>query len=435
MSVPFLHQPSTGPARSALCLVLLAALLVVGCAQPPAAKDKSIEVIVTTPIADSVVEYEDFTGRMDAYRTVDIRARVTGYVDEAPFVEGQRVQKDDVLFRIDPRIYRAQYEQAVADLGNRKAMANKMEALYRRTMELVRTKASSIEDVENQKGDYEVARAAIAQTEARVRETKQNLDFCTVTAPMSGRISRRYPGIDPGNLVKADDTMLTTLVADDPVYAYFDVDERTYLDLVGETPSAAPSARLKDKKIPVLMRLANAEEFTHVGHIDFLDNRLNGNTGTIRMRGVFANPRDTLKAGLFVRVRLPIGRPHRALMIPDEALQSDQGRKYVYVVKNGTMKKDDGTEQTGDFVEYRLVTIGQAIKGLREIKEAKRDPDGKIIEGLEEGERVIISGMQRVRPKMPVRVTVQAPPKAPGSQLEKLLNQAETGDQSDKVTR
>jgi multidrug efflux system membrane fusion protein len=454
MSSAFPRRPPSGHARSALGLFLLAALLMTGCSQPPAPKDKSIEVIVTTPITDSVVEYEDFTGRMDAFRTVDIRARVTGYVDEAPFVEGQRVRKDDVLFRIDPRIYQAQYDQAVADLGNRKAMATKMESLYRRTIELVRTKASSLEDVENQKGDWEVARAAITQAEARVRETKQNLDFCAVTAPMSGRISRRY--VDPGNLVKADDTMLTTLVADDTVYAYFDVDERTYLDLVGESMAVKPmhmdfptaatawmiganltdasravgavatvAVRLKSRKIPVLMRLANAEEFTHVGYIDFLDNRLNGNTGTIRMRGVFANPRDTLKAGLFVRVRLPVGRPHKALLIPDEALQSDQGRKYVYVVKNA--RKDDGTAD-GEVVEYRLVSIGQAVKGLREIKDARRDADGKIIEGLEAGERVVISGMQRVRPKMHVHATVQPPPKPPGSQLEKLLNQAEAGE-------
>ena len=230
-----------------------------------------------------------------------------------------------------------------------------------------------------------MARAAILQAEARVRETKQNLDFCTVTAEHDGRISRRY--VDPGNLVKANETILTTLVADDTVYAYFDVDERTYLDLVGEGPAGTSSAQLKEKKIPVLMRLANAEDFTHTGYVDFLDNRLNGNTGTIRMRGVFANPRGTLKAGLFVRVRLPLGRPHPALLIPDEALQSDQGRKYVYVVKSVTEQKDDGTQQTRDIVEYRLVTIGQAIKGLREIKEAKRDEAGKIVEGLVEGER------------------------------------------------
>jgi RND family efflux transporter MFP subunit len=430
MSGARLRHPLLGAARQARVPVLFAALLLVGCSHAPAPKEKIVEVVVTTPITDTVIEYEDFTGRMDAFRTVDIRARVTGYVDEAPFVEGQTIKKDEVLFRIDPRIYRAQYDQAVADLANRKAMATKMEALYRRTIELVRTKASSLEDVENQKGDWEIARAAILQAEARVRETKQNLDFCEVTAPIGGRISRRY--IDPGNLVKADDTKLTTVVADDPVYAYFDVDERTYLDLVGESTSATPSGHLKEKKIPVQMRLANAEEYTHTGYVDFLDNRLNGNTGTIRMRGVFANPRDTLKAGLFVRIRLPVGRPHQALLVPDEALQSDQGRKFVYVVKSVSDNKDDGSQQARDVVEYRLVTIGQAVKGLREIKEAKRDADGKVVEGLGKGERVIISGMQRVRPQAQVHATMQEPPAPPGSPLQKLMNLLDAGD---RVTR
>src|SRR5262249_37851771 len=153
----------------------------------------------------------------------------------------------------------------------------------------------------------------------------------TVTAPHNGRISRRYT--DPGNLVKADETLLTTLVADDTVYAYFDVDERTYLDLAGDKPapsqSPSPSAQ---RKLSVLMQLANQKEFSLPGSVDFVDNRLNGNTGTIRMRGVFPNPRGVLKSGLFARVRLPVGDFYPALLVPDEALQSDQGRKFVYLV-------------------------------------------------------------------------------------------------------
>lgn len=425
-------DPARGVRRLGVPAALLLALVAAGCEHSaPSAKDKKVEVIVTTPIADEVLDYQDFTGRMDAFRTIDIRARVTGYVDEAPFKEGDRVNKGDVLFQIDPRTYQAQYDQATADLATKKAMAVKVEALYRRSLGLVSNKASSPEDIDNQRGDWEMARAAIGLAEAKLREAKLNLDFCRVTAPIGGRISRR--NVDPGNLVRADDTLLTTIVADDTVYAYFDVDERTYLDLVGESTLDSSNTRLKELKFPVLMRLANSEDFTHTGYVDFLDNRLNGNTGTIRMRGVFKNPRDTLKSGLFVRVRLPVGRPYPALLISDEALQSDQGRKYVYVVKTVT-DEGDGAEETKDVVEYRPIVVGQSIQGLRVIKEAKRDTAGKVIEGLEKGERVIISGMQRVRPNTPVRAQMQDPPKPPDNPLAKLLAK-ETKRQGDKETR
>jgi RND family efflux transporter MFP subunit len=396
---------------------LLAALLLAGCAQPaPTAKEKKTEVIVTTPIFDTVLDYEDFTGRLDAFFTVDLRARVTGYIDRAPFKEGDPVQKDALIFEIDARPYRAIFDQATAELATRKAEAVRAEALYRRSTELLRTGASTQEDIDKQKGDAEVARAAILLAEAKLREAKLNLDFCRVTAPMSGHISRRF--VDPGNLVRADDTMLTSIVADSKVYAYFDVDERTYLELVGENATATSSSAKKDLKLPVLMRLANGDDFTYRGDVDFLDNRVNGNTGTIRMRGVFENERGTLKSGLFVRVRLPIGNPYRALLVPDEAIQSDQGRKYVYVVKSVT----DGTEAAKDVVEYRPVHPGQAIHGLRVIGAAKKDATGKVTEGLVDGERVIISGMQRVRPEAVVASTLQPPPKAPGFPLGKLLN-------------
>jgi multidrug efflux system membrane fusion protein len=412
-------------------LALWAAILAVGCGQTPAAKEKTIEVVVTTPITDDMVDYQDFTGRMDAFRTVDVRSRVTGYVDvafgadgTAPFKEGDRVKKGDVLFEIDPRPYQVVVDQVTADLATRKAETVRAEALYKRTIDLVRTKAATMEDIDKQKGDWDVARASIQQAEAKLSEAKLNLSFCRVIAPMTGRISQRK--VDPGNLVKADDTLLTTIVADDQVYAYFDVDERTYLDLVGENPTASPSERVKDLKLPVLMRLANGEEFTYRGYVDFLDCRLNGNTGTIRMRAEFNNPRDSLKAGLFVRVRLPIGTAHQAQLISDEALQSDQGRKYVFVVNTVTEKKDDGTEETKDIVEYRPVMLGQAIQRLREIKPATKDKEGKIVEGLLPGERVIVSGMQRVRAKTQVHATMQDPPKPPGFPLEKLLSDSKT---------
>jgi RND family efflux transporter MFP subunit len=245
--------------------------------------------------------------------------------------------------------------------------------------------------------------------EAARDRAKLYLEFTHVVAPplyddeghpLSGRISRRM--VDPGNLVNADQTILTTIVSEDKMYAYFDVDERTYLELVAANSSPSSSSGGKTwfstLEFPVLMRLANQDEFTDMGKVNFLDNRLNANTGTVRMRGVFKNPTRILKSGLFVRIRLPLGASYKTLLIPDEALLSDQGRKYVYVVND----KEE--------VEYRSVTLGQSIEGLRAIKE-----------GLKEGERVIVSGMQRVRPKLRVQVKMQDPPTPPKSSLTRML--------------
>jgi multidrug efflux system membrane fusion protein len=378
-------------------VALLGSVLLVGCGHgPPPRPDKTVEVVVTTPISDDVLDYQDFTGRLDAFRTVDVRTRVTGYVLEAPFKEGDLVQKGNVVFLIESKTYRADLAQAEANLQQATAERNLQEANANRARQMVSSRAMGREEYDLIIANQAKSSATVGALKAARDRAALYVEYSSVIAPISGRISRRF--VDPGNLVKADDTMLTTIVADDTVYAYFDVDERTYLDLVGEKPSVSSSARPAELKFPVLMRLANAEEFTHPGNVDFIDNRLNGNTGTIRMRALFQNPRGTLKSGLFVRIRLPIGSSYKALLIPDEAVQSDQGRKYIYIV--GADNK----------VEYRTVTLGQPIQGLRVIKE-----------GVKPGERVVISGMQRVRPELQVEPAMQAPPKPPGSPLEKLI--------------
>jgi multidrug efflux system membrane fusion protein len=223
------------------------------------------------------------------------------------------------------------------------------------------------------------------------------LDWTRVTAPVTGRISRRF--VDPGNLVTADVTILTSIVTQDPMYAYFDVDERTYLDLVGPAANG-PSTMLSALHLPVRMSLANEHQdgdfvFPHAGTVDFVDNQVNANTGTIRLRGVFPNKNGKLKAGLFVRIQLPIGSPYQTILIPDEALLSDQGRKYVYVLND----KDE--------VEYRPVQVGRAVRGLRVIKPAEAGKEGQ--EGLTLRDRVIVNGQQQVRPKMTVQVKMTNP--------------------------
>jgi RND family efflux transporter MFP subunit len=409
-------------------LALVGLVLVVGCG--PAAKpkvEKTVEIVVTTPITQDVLDYQDFTGRIDAFRTVDIRPRASGYIDEAPFKEGDRVRKGDTLFTIDERTYRADLNQAKANLDLAIADRNLQILNSARARQLVVTRAMGKEEYDQIMASREKSHATVGAMEAARERAEVNLGYTKVIAPISGRISRR--NVDPGNLVKADETMLTTIVADDQVYAYFDVDERTYLDLVKEKSEGSSRGRLEDLKLPVLMRLANEEEFTHPGYIDFLDNRLNGNTGTIRMRGVFDNAQGDLKSGLFARIRLPLGSFYKAILVPDEALQSDQGRKYVYVVDS---------EST---VHYRPVSLGQPIGEMRVLKPAKKDKNGKIVEGVVEGEKVIVSGMQRVRPEQEVKAKVLPPPQAPNFPLGKLMKHRRSQGpdkskrQGDKETR
>jgi RND family efflux transporter MFP subunit len=396
--------------KSEFLFLPLVFILAAGCerSQPPAERPK-VEVVVTTPITDKVTDYQDFTGRLDAVKTVDIRARVTGYVTKAPFKEGDDVHEGDLLFEIDPRTYEADHNQAEANLKLAEADSKLQQKNAARAQRMRSDKALSQEEYETTVATAEKSKATVKSMEAARDRAKLYVDFTRVMAPWNGRISRRL--VDPGNLVNADQTILTTMVTEDPLYAYFDVDERTYLDLVASAKSGQ-SSWFEGLQFPVLMSLANeAGKFDHIGTVNFIDNRVNATTGTIRMRGVFPNPLKALKPNLFARIRLSTGRPYDAILIPDEAILSDQGRKYVDVVN------DQGE------VVYRPVTIGQEIRGLRVMKE-----------GLAPGEWVIVSGMQRVKPGTKVQKKEQPPPKPPESPLSRLLTQLPSTRQTDKVT-
>jgi RND family efflux transporter MFP subunit len=273
-----------------------------------------------------------------------------------------------------------------------------------RARNLVKTTAISQEDYDTVLATEEKARANVGAMEAARDLAQLNLEFTHVIAPLDGRISRRF--VDPGNLILADNTILTTLVSDRQLYAYFDVDERTYLNLMqsqgtAATPRAGQDSWLQGLQFPVLMSLANeGNKFERMGRVDFIDNRVVATSGTIRMRGIFDNSKGILKSGLFIRIRLPIGKPYTTLLIAAEALQSDQGRTYVYVVN------------ANNVVNYRRVTVGQQeLEGLRAIKD-----------GLAEGDRVIVSGMQKVRTGAPVEPKLRPPPKVPESPLVRLLS-------------
>jgi membrane fusion protein, multidrug efflux system len=394
-----------------------------GCEKAQPTKiSKSPRVIITQPISAVVLDYQDFTGRLDAVKTVEIRARVSGYVTMAPgkekgvvqegeLVSGPSIGKDgkliegDLIFQIDVRPYQADLNQAEANLKVALADRDLQKKNAERAKNLLPAKAISFEEYETTLATLEKSVATVGAMEAMRDRAKLYVDYTRVTAPVSGRVSRRY--VDPGNLVNADTTVLTTVVTENPMYAYFDVDERTYLNLLA-TAGVEKTSWSEGLNIPVMMRLANEADFDLVGKIDFVDNRVVATSGTVRMRGVFDNANGLLKAGLFVRIRLPIGAPYKATVIPDEAILSDQERKYVWVVN----KQNE--------VEYRSVELGQSIRELRALRAPQPGKEGK--EGLTLDDRIIVSGMQRVRKGTVVDAQMQAPPAPPDLALVRLFS-------------
>jgi RND family efflux transporter MFP subunit len=385
-----------------MLLVFLAPVIGTGCSQSASGRveKKMVEVEVVSPVSDLVTDYQDFTGRLDALKTATLTARVSGYIDSAPFKEGDHVNAGDVLFVIDPRPYQADFNQAQANLLLAEADSRLQNKNVARADKLFGTRTISQEDYDTSVATWEKSKATIQSSAATRDKAKLYLEYTSVIAPWSGRISRR--NVDPGNLVNADNTQLTTIVTEGQIYAYFDVDERTYLDLVKIGSSSEGSWAAK-KQYPVLMALSNEETFTRAGQVNFVDNRVVATTGTVRMRGVFDNPGENLKAGMFVRIRLPVNNPYKALLVPDEAIQNDQGKKYVFVIN----EKNE--------VVYRSVTLGQAVQGpkqtLRVIKENGVKPEDKII----------VTGLQRIRAGNVVKPKAQPPLQAPGSPLTRVL--------------
>src|SRR6516165_9405866 len=353
-----------------------------GCVRAPSAAPEAAPTPVTVshPVERDVTDYADFTGRTAAVDSVELRARVWGYLDKVNFKEGAIVQKGDVLFEIDPRIYQAVLSQAEGSQAALQARLERLDADLARARRLVGTAAVSREDYDKVAGDRGEAAASTAALKAAVERAKLDLGYTKVIAPIGGRVSRYV--VTVGNLVQAGDqaggTLLTTIVSVDPMYAYFDVDEHTALrvrQLVREGRSDSP----RDGRYPVSLGLANEEGYPHQGTINFVDNQVNPKTGTIRARGVFPNKQEHLLPGFFARVRVPIGRPHGALLVSDRALDADQGQKVLYIV-------NDKNE-----VVSRPVRLGVLHDGLREITD-----------GVKPGERVIVNGLQQVRPGITV---------------------------------
>jgi RND family efflux transporter MFP subunit len=350
----------------------------IGCARTPPGAPAAAPVTVTVshPVERDVTDSAEFTARTAAVDSVEVRAHVWGYLQKVNFKEGDLVKEGDVLFEIDPRPYDALLNQAKAKLAQDEAQLGFDEAEYQRQSTAHSRGVASKSDMDKARAARDVDLANIAADKALVAARQLDLDYTKVVAPVGGRVSRYV--VTVGNLVQAGDqnggTLLTTVVSVDPMYAYFDVDEATALrvrQLTREGKSDSP----RDGGYPVSLGLANEEGFPHRGTINFVENQVNPKTGTIRVRGVFPNKHQVLLPGLFGRVRTPIGRPHKALLVSDRALDSDQGQKVLYVV-------NDKNE-----VASRPVRVGALHDGLREVTD-----------GLKPGERVIVTGLQQVRP-------------------------------------
>jgi multidrug efflux system membrane fusion protein len=369
-----------------LRLVLLAAALGLtagsGCQHSPSAlaPAEPPALPVSKPVQREITDYVDFTGRTDAVEAVDIRPRVTGYLIRMPFKEGSDVKKGDLLFEIDPRPYQAQLDQAEGQVKLNEASLKLARTTYERDRAIAHavTGGVSQQQLDQDLAAVDEAAARLQAARASTEVYKLNLAFTKVTSPVDGQISRYY--LTVANLVNQDQTLLTTVVSLDPMYVYFDMDEPTLLrlrmarnaGLIQPSPSG---------EIPVLMGLQGEDGFPHRGTVNFVNNQVNPATGSISLRGVFPNPRPDggvrlLSPGMFIRVRLPIGQPHPALLVIDRAIGSDQGEKYVYVV------------DADDKVQYRRVTTGALQEdGLR-----------VITKGLGPDDRVLVGGLPQVRP-------------------------------------
>jgi membrane fusion protein, multidrug efflux system len=379
--------------RSCYLIPLIVALLVsagglIGCTRGPAkpVAPEPVTIPVSLPVEREVTDYVEFTGRTNAVQSVDVRPRVTGYLVKIPFKEGADVKAGDLLFEIDPRPYQAQLDQATGLVNLYQAQLKLAKINYARDRAINVRAAGSVsqQQLDQDLATEEEANARVKSYENN-RETYQlNLDYTQVKSPIDGHVSRYY--LTVGNLVNQDQTVLTTVVSQDPMHAYFDMDEPTLLK-VRRAVNDGRIKRLQPGEVaPVLMGLQGEEGFPHEGTINFVDNQVDPTTGSILVRGVFPNPKPEtgvrlLSPGMFVRIRLPIGSPRKALLVIDRALGSDQGLKYVDVV-----------DEKGE-VQYRRVTTGLLQEdGLRVISS-----------GLKPGELVVVGGLQQVRPKMKVQ--------------------------------
>jgi len=341
----------------------------------PTAQAPLPQVTVAEVIHRPLREWQEFSGRLQAVNTVDVRPRVSGYVDRVAFTDGARVKKGQLLFQIDPRPFQAEVERLVAERTRSVSDLELAQANRARSERLIGAHAISREEYERQVAAESSAQGALGSIDASLQEARLNREFTEVRAPIDGHVSRAI--VTAGNLVTSA-SILTTLVSDDPVYVYFDADEQTYLRYA----KAKHDPALASGDTDVYIGLVDEDGYPHLGRLDFIDNQVDAATGTIRARAALANPDGRYTPGLFARVRLIGGQDHDRVLIEDRAVGTDLSKKFVL-----TMTKDNR-------IEYRLVELGPEINGLR-----------VVTRGLAPNELIVVNGLQHVRPGQSVAPT------------------------------
>lgn len=384
-------KPSSKSVGSAALLLVVAVMVAAGCQRataPPPSPPPA--VTVSQPLEREVIRWNDYSAYLASPETVDVKARVSGLIEEAPFREGALIHKGDLLFKIDPRPFQADLDNKKATVAQAKATVDQTRAQYQRDLTLSRLQVISTQEYDNAKAAYEQAVASLNAAEAALETSRLNLEWTDVRAPISGRISRI--DVTVGNLVNGGSgqgtTILTTIVSIDPLYTYINVPQSIalrYQQLALETKER----NVAGAKVPCFLKLEDETQYDHQGVIDFIDNQVDVNTGTVQMRCVVPNPTALLIPGLFAVTRIPASGRYRALLVPDSALNADQNERYLLIVG------------PNDIVERRPVTRGALFGNLRAIDQ-----------GLKPGEKVIVSGLQMAFPGSRVRpqeVPISAP--------------------------
>ena len=362
-----------------ICAVALAVLC--GC-KPRAAvapPQGPLPVNVIAAIEKEVVEWDEFTGRIEAVESVEIRARVSGYLQAIHFKAGALVKKGDPLFVIDPRPYQADLDRTTADLERAEAQLKLSEIDFKRAQDLRQKGVSSPEEFDQKAAALQQAEASVRSTRAAKDSAALNIEFTQIKSPIDGRVSNER--VTVGNLIQPGttaDSVLTTVVSTDPLYVYVDADENSVLKFI-KAHAAGTRKSAREETIPAYVQLANETDFPHEGVLDFVDNRIDPTTGTLRVRGVFKTWDAMITPGFFVRMRVPGGTEGLATLIDDKVISSQQGVKFVFVVK---------PDQT---IERRNVETGTIFEGLRIVRS-----------GLKAGEQVVSTRLQMLQPGMPV---------------------------------
>ncbi|GFD77719.1 MexE family multidrug efflux RND transporter periplasmic adaptor subunit [Tenacibaculum sp. KUL118] len=328
-----------------------------------------VPVDVATVVSQRLTQWDNFTGRLESPNIVALRPRVSGYIDFVAFDEGEYVEQGQTLFLIDNRTFKAEVDRLTAQLVEARSRFQLAEQNYNRAFKLRKTQAVSEEVLDARLAEKNQALASLNQTQAALEVARLNRGFARVEAPISGRISRA--NITEGNFVTAGQTELTRIVSTDRLYAYFDIDEQTYLNYLSGAKQA--STAVSDQ--PVAMRLANESDYQHWGQIDFIDNQVNSSTGTLRVRAVFNNEEGRLIPGLFAHLKLAGDTDEQGILIKEKAIGTDLNNKFVLVVNDESK------------VEYRAVTLGDKVGNMR-----------IITSGLNANDTIVVDGLQRVRP-------------------------------------